>query len=58
MIPQVPTASAGANIGELVPLLAGSGLRHVPIIDEHRHLVGIVAQSDLIEALYQTSLAS
>ena len=58
MIAQVPTAFAEANIGELVPLLAGSDLRHVPIVDERRRLVGIVAQSDLIEALYQTSLAS
>lgn len=58
MVPDVPTAEADANISELVPLLAGSRLRHVPILDGERRLVGLVAQSDLLAALYQTSLAS
>ena len=54
----VPTARANANIGELVPLLAGGDLRHVPIVDDTNHLVGIVAQSDLTAALYRTLLAA
>ena len=50
----VASASTASNIVDLVPLLADSRLRHVPIVDDQRHLVGIVAQSDLIGALYQT----
>ena len=58
MTAEVPTVLATGQIAELVPLLANRALRHVPIVDERRHLVGVVAQSDLIGALYQTSLAN
>lgn len=54
---RVQTAREDSHIVSLVPLLAGSGARHVPIVDAAEKLVGIVAQSDLIAALYQSRLA-
>lgn len=50
------TTDAGAHIVDLVPLLGGEGHSHVPVIDEERRLVGIVAPRDLIAALYQRRL--
>jgi len=32
------------------------GLRHVPVVDAQRRLRGIIAQSDLIAALYRGGL--
>lgn len=57
MTRDVPTATAATNVVDLVPLLADAGRRHVPIVDDARKLIGTVAQSDLIAALYKTSLA-
>ncbi len=53
----IPTVRADSPIVELVPILADSGLRQVPVVDEAGHLVGIVAQSDLIAGLYRSRLA-
>ena len=39
-------------IASLVPLLSDKGLHHVPVVNDERRLVGIIAQSDLIAALY------
>ncbi|MEO5794667.1 MAG: HPP family protein [Rhodoferax sp.] len=44
-------------IVELVPLMSNSGLHHVPVVDAQRKLVGMVTQTDLIAALYETNLA-
>ncbi len=43
-------------VAELVPLMADAGRRHVPVVDSHRRLSGIITQSDLIAALYRGSL--
>jgi CBS domain-containing membrane protein len=48
------TARAGAPILDLVPLLADSGMHHVLIVGEDGCFVGIVSQSDLVAALYQS----
>ncbi|MFJ4143161.1 HPP family protein [Pseudomonas sp. NPDC089734] len=48
----VRVASVNRLLTDLVPVFSESGHRHVPIIDEQRHLVGIITQSDLIKALY------
>lgn len=48
----VYTAREDAHIVELVPLLSKKGLHHIPIVNTENRLVGIVAQSDLIGALY------
>ena len=53
----VKTASDTTPIVELVPLMSDLGLHHVPIVDAERRLVGMVTQTDLVAALYETSLA-
>jgi CBS domain-containing membrane protein len=37
---------------ELVPLFTKGGHRHIPVIDHENRLVGIIAPSDLMRALY------
>jgi CBS domain-containing membrane protein len=51
------TVTADSHVVTLVPMLADAGLRYVPIVDAEAHLVGLIAQSDLIAALYQGRLA-
>lgn len=43
-------------IASLVPLLSDKGMHHVPVVDDEQKLVGIVTQSDLIAALYSSSI--
>ncbi len=52
MTSPVETAHADDHIAVLVPKLAGGGRHHIPVVDEGRHLVGIVTQTDLVAALY------
>ncbi|WP_338664740.1 HPP family protein [Pararoseomonas sp. SCSIO 73927] len=54
----IRTVAEGTHIGELVPLMADAGFRHVPVVDHHGKLSGIIAQSDLIAALYRGGLVS
>lgn len=56
MTRRVLVASADKSVIELVPLFAGSGHRHIPIVDSELRLVGIVTQSALILALYNRRL--
>jgi CBS domain-containing membrane protein len=44
-------------IVELVPLMASAGLHQVPVVDAERRLAGMVAQPDLVAALYRGRLA-
>jgi CBS domain-containing membrane protein len=52
------TAQDFMPIVELVPLMADLGLHHVPIVDANRRLVGMVTQTDMVAALYETSLGN
>lgn len=52
----VKTIRGSSHVVELVPLLSGSGLHHVPVVDHERRLIGIVTQSDLVAALYRGRL--
>lgn len=56
MAAPVRTISMNTHIVELVPLMA-AGLHQIPVIDQERRLVGMVAQSDLVAALYRGKLA-
>ena len=58
MPPAIRTVAEGMHVAELVPLMADAGLRHVPVVDGEGRLSGIIAQSDLIAALYSGSLAA
>jgi CBS domain-containing membrane protein len=50
------TARTGTPIVELVPLMANSGLHHIPVIDGEDRFAGMVSQSDLLAALYESRL--
>lgn len=57
MATPVFSAREDMHIVELVPLLSEKGLHHIPIVNTEKRLVGMVAQSDLIAALYAGSVA-
>jgi CBS domain-containing membrane protein len=56
MSTEVQVASINKPVVELVPLMSDAGLHQLPVIDEERRLVGMLTQSDLIAALYESSL--
>jgi CBS domain-containing membrane protein len=56
MSSQVITARADTPIVELVPLMSNSGLHHIPVLDDDERFVGMVTQSDLLAALYESRL--
>ena len=51
------TARLGTPIIDLVPLMADAGYHHIPIVDDEDRLAGIISQSDLMAALYETRFA-
>ncbi len=58
MTTQVRTVRVDEPIAELVPLMANVGLHHIPVVDAEGVFVGIVSQSDLLGALYESRLAA
>jgi CBS domain-containing membrane protein len=58
MTTRVTTVQVDEPIAELVPLMANSGLHHIPVVDRAGVFVGIVSQSDLLAALYESRLAA
>jgi CBS domain-containing membrane protein len=56
MSKDVKVASIDKPVVELVPAMSDAGLHQLPVVDEERRLVGILTQSDLIAALYESSL--
>ena len=57
MTEAVKGAYVDTPIVELVPLMANSGLHHIPVVDREDRFAGIVTQSDVIAALYQSRLS-
>ncbi|MES2016131.1 MAG: HPP family protein [Pseudomonadota bacterium] len=57
MTAPVKGAYIDTPIVELVPLMANSGLHHIPVLDREHRFAGIVTQSDIIAALVQSRLA-
>lgn len=57
MTTRVKAAHTDTPIVELVPLMANSGLHHIPVLDAENRFVGMVTQSDVIAALYQSRLS-
>ena len=53
MSSEVYAAKPDTQISEILRQITGKSIRHVPIVDEKRRVLGIVTQSDLLEALYQ-----
>jgi CBS domain-containing membrane protein len=58
MTTAVKTVRAAEPIAALVPLMSNSGLHDVPVVGEDGVFVGIVSQSDLLAALYESRLAA
>jgi CBS domain-containing membrane protein len=58
MTDKVKTANENQPIVELLPLISEHGLRHIPVIDEDRKLVGMLTQADMVNALYGHKLIS
>lgn len=57
MSSNVRTVRDSMPIAELVPLMSDIGFHHVPVVDANGRLAGMVTQTDLIAALYETALA-
>jgi CBS domain-containing membrane protein len=43
-------------IVELVPLMSDAGLHSIPVVDDASRLIGMMTQSDMIAALYESNL--
>ena len=56
MTRDVATARPDQPVIELAKLFSDGGLHHVPVVDEHRCVVGMLTQSDLVAALVRTRL--
>ena len=57
MSTKVAVVSTDEPIATLVPLMSNGGLHHIPVVDERAVFVGIVSQSDLLAALFESRLA-
>jgi CBS domain-containing membrane protein len=51
MTRQVRVVSKDRHLADLVPLFAGTGHHHVPVVGEEGRLVGMITQSDVVAAL-------
>lgn len=53
MSSEVYAAQPDTQISEILHQITGKSIRHVPVVDDRRRVLGIVTQSDLLGALYQ-----
>lgn len=54
----VSTVRVDAPVAEIIGLMTDRELRHVPVLDAHNHLAGIVTPAELIAVLHQALLDS
>jgi CBS domain-containing membrane protein len=54
----VRSARTDMPIVELVPLMANAGFHHIPVLDQEGRFAGMVTQSDVVAALYESRLGS
>lgn len=52
----VKTVGVDEPIAELVPLMSNQGLHHIPVVDRHGVFAGVVSQSDMLAAMYESRL--
>ncbi|WP_018151805.1 HPP family protein [Leeia oryzae] len=50
----VKVAHADQSVMSLAHLFSDGGLHHLPVVDEHRKVIGMLTQSDLVAALVNT----
>ena len=53
MTSPVRTIRGFAPVAELVALMSGEGLRHIPVVDDDKRLQGIVSRTELIAVLHR-----
>jgi CBS domain-containing membrane protein len=53
MTSPVRTIRGSAPVAELVALMSGEGLRHIPVVDQDGRLQGIVSRTELIAVLHR-----
>lgn len=58
MTDQVASVQPQQPITDLVKLFSDVGLHHVPVIDSQRHVLGMITQSDLVAAMFATTVFS
>ncbi len=58
MTRQVRVVSETRHLSELIPLFASSGHHHLPVIDASARLVGMITQSDVMQALHHAPQAT
>jgi CBS domain-containing membrane protein len=56
MFRDVKTANVHQPIVELVSLMSDAGVHSMPVVDNDHKLVGMITQSDMVAALYETNL--
>jgi CBS domain-containing membrane protein len=57
MSTKVAVVGKDEPIATLVPLMSNGGLHHIPVVDERAVFLGVVSQSDLLAALFESRLA-
>jgi len=57
MSTKVAAVGTDEPIATLVPLMSNGGLHHIPVVDGRGVFAGIVSQSDLLAALFESQLA-
>jgi len=57
MTRKVRTARPDQPIVDLVRLFSDRGLHHLPVVDDHHRVVGMITQSDVVAALFKTGSA-
>ncbi len=57
MLTKISVAHEDDHIAALVPMLSDQGLHHIPVLNTQQQLVGVITQSDLIAALFNSKLS-
>jgi CBS domain-containing membrane protein len=57
MVSSLSVAHEDDHIAALVPMLSDQGLQHIPVLNTQQQLVGVITQSDLIAALFNSKLS-
>jgi CBS domain-containing membrane protein len=57
MVTKLSVAHEHDHIAALVPMLSDQGLHHIPVLNTQQQLVGVITQSDLIAALFNSKLS-
>lgn len=50
MSTDVVTCSCGDGVDQLMSLMTDRRIRHLPVVDDHGHLVGIISIGDVVKA--------